>query len=139
MRTRNLIAVGLLAALMGACGGDSITGTTSVAGKYTLQTLDGMRLPVVVLDQPGFKLEITDGDVVLAENGTFTSNVTVRQTVQGTVTTSPESSTGTYTVNGSEISFNSPGEPTIQGTLSGGTLTITFVDEGDRIVAVYQK
>lgn len=140
MRTRNLIAVGLLAALMGGCGGgDSITGTTSITGKYVLQTVAGQPLPVVVWDEPGYKLELTYADMVLAEGGTFTNNATWRETEQGTVTTGSEISTGTYTVSGSTISFISPGGDRFQGTLSGSTLTITFEDEGDRIVAVYRK
>lgn len=140
MRTRNLIAAAFAVMTMAACGGsDGITEPDTVTGKYVLKTVDGKAMPVVVYQETGYKLEVTYSDYTLAENGTFTNNVTWRETDGAVVTTESDASSGTYTANGSAISFVSPGGTPFQGTRDGRKLTITFSDEGTTFVAVYEK
>lgn len=135
MRTRNLIAAVLLSVSIGACGGDGVTEPDTVAGTYVLKTVDGKPVPVVVYEEPGYKLEIISSNYVLTEGGTFTNNASWKETIDGAVSTGNESSSGTFTVNGSTLSFISPGGDAFQGTRVGNTLTLNF--EG--IVAVYVK
>ena len=135
MRTRNLITAVLLSAFMAACGGDGVTEPDTVAGTYILKTVDGKPMPAVLYEEPGYKFELISSNYVLTEAGTFTNNASWRETDNGSVNTGNESSSGTFTVNGSTLSFISPGGDAFQGTRVGNTLTLNF--EG--VVAVYVK
>ncbi|MEX0908151.1 MAG: lipocalin family protein, partial [Gemmatimonadaceae bacterium] len=106
-----------------------------IAGTYNLQTLDGQSLPVVVFDEPGFKLEVVSGNFVLAANRTFTTNVVFRITADNEVSTEAESFSGTYTVSGSTVTFTYSDGDTDSATLAGDTLT--FSDGGS--TAVFRK
>lgn len=139
MRTRKLIA-GLFAVIaMAACGGDGPNDPDTVAGKYVLKTVDNEPVPLVVFEEAGYKLELIYSDYVLTTNGTYTSNVTVRETEAGVARTESDSFTGTFTENGSSLSFVSPGGDVFQGTRVGNRLTLTFSDEFGTVVAVYER
>lgn len=140
MRTRNLIAGVFAMIAMAACGGnDGINEPETIAGKYVLKTVNNQPMPFVVFEEPGYKLEVTYSDYVLSNNGTFTNNVTWRETDQGVVTTEQDASSGTYTANGSTLSFVSPDGDPFQGTLAGNKLTVTVSEDGLTVVAVYEK
>ena len=113
--------------LSAACGGgdDGVNEPVSVAGTYNLETLDGQSPPVVVLDEPGFKLGILSGNFVLAASGTFTTNVVFRLTEESGVSTESESFSGTYAVSGSTVTFNYSDGDSDSATLAGDTLTFS--------------
>jgi hypothetical protein len=118
-----------------ACGGDSTSPSATVSGTYTLQNVNGSQLPFTVFDVGTEKYEILTDAVILNEGGTWTESGTDRSTVSGQVTTSTITDAGTYTLNGTAITFVSAQSGTTNGSVGSGTLTIT--DQG--IVAVYQK
>ena len=118
-----------------ACGGDGASEPTSVAGTYTLQSVNGAPLPFVIIDESGYKLEITAASYVLAGAGTFTNSATFRETESGTVTTSTETIAGRYTLSASTVTFTDADGEVYTGTISGGTLL--FNEEG--VSAVFVK
>lgn len=127
MRTFMKVAAIAVLGLTAACGGgdDGVNEPASIAGTYNLETLDGQSPPVVVLDEPGFKLEILSGNFVLTANGTFTTNVVFRLTDESGASTESESFSGTYTVSGSTVTFNYSDGDTDSATLAGNTLTFS--------------
>ena len=109
-----------------ACGGDSTGPNDSVAGTYSLRTVNGANLPYIVLQVGADKLELTADVLTLTDGGSFTQITTFRVTENGQVTTSTVADAGSYTRNGTAISatFNSGGTAT--GTISGGTITVAL-------------
>ena len=127
MRVFMKVAAIAVFGLTAACGGDGdgINEPASIAGTYNLESLDGQSPPVVVFDEPEFKLEILSGNFILAANGTFTTNVVFRITEDSQVSTETESFSGTYTVTGSTVSFTYSDGDTDSATLVGNTLTFS--------------
>ncbi len=120
------LAVLFAAVTVAACGGDDgITEPENIAGTYVLQTFNGSPPPITILDITGYKLEVTAASYTFTSSGTYTNSVTLRETEDGVVTTHPpETTAGTYTVNGSAITLTDS-EGSITGTISGNTLTFT--------------
>jgi hypothetical protein len=87
---------------------------------------------VVVYEEPGFKVEITSGNFILAASGSFSTTVVWRLTEDGVVTTETETFPGTYTVNGSTVNFAYSDGDSDSATLAGNTLT--FTDAGATVV-----
>lgn len=127
-----MAVIGVLGLAAAACGGDGINEPASIAGTYNLQTIDGKSPPVVVLDEPGLKLEVMSGNFILAANGSFSTTVVLRITEDNQVSTESESFTGTYTVTGSTVNFTYSDGETDSATLAGDTLT--FSEGGSTVV-----
>jgi hypothetical protein len=120
--------VPILAAVMAlatACNSDSTSPTVSIAGTWSLRTLNGQSLPVqtgpstvVSSEQLTLNNDGTYNDVVNFTNGTFANEF------------------GYYTVNNNQITFVDQSDNNFQytGSISGNVLT-TF----SGITAVYQK
>ncbi|MGI8619554.1 MAG: hypothetical protein ACR2L6_10795 [Gemmatimonadaceae bacterium] len=131
-----IAAAALLGLVAAGCGGsDGINEPQSVAGTYTLRTVNGAALPFVAFETAGYKLEVTGASYVLAASGTFTNSVSFRETEGGAVTTSTETLTGQYTVSGTTITFTDTDGDVITGSLSGNTLQLS----GDGITAVFVR
>ena len=111
-----------------ACSGDSTTAptTVSVAGTWTLQTINGTNLPYVVAQSGSDKLEVVSDVLTAASTGSFTQTTTVRSTLSGQVSTQSIADAGSYTLNGTAVTFrfNSDGS-TGTGSIAGNTLTVT--------------
>ena len=133
---RKLVAALFLATFV-ACGGDSITdATASIAGTYTLQTVNGSPLPFTVFTSGTTKIEITDDVVTITDAGTYSESGHTRTTNGSQVTTQVVSEVGSYTRNGTAITFRSnDGLSVSTGAISGSSITI--VDSG--ISAVYKR
>jgi len=144
-RTLATAALALLTLAAGACGGDDdSTGPNgSIAGTYTLRTVNGSPPPITLLEFQDYKVEVTAASVVMNANNTFSATSTFRETDAGEVTTSNSVCTGTYAVSGSTVTFTEP-ESTNEdcggsytGTWSNGnTLTVAF---GGGLEAVFRK
>lgn len=108
---RAIAAVAFLAFV--ACGDDSATEPTnqSVAGTWTLRTVNGSNLPYTLQQFGNDRVELLNETINVAASGTFTQQGTLRFTAGGIVTTEPYTDAGTYTLNGSTatFSFNSDG------------------------------
>ena len=117
-----------------ACGDDGTgddgtsddgTRPESVVGTYTLQTVGGEGLPVVLEENPTFLLELTAGIVTLNQDLSCTNSLTSRETRDGTVTTGTNTDVCTYTLNNGAITLTISANNTISGSISGSTLTLT--------------
>lgn len=121
-----VIAV-LAATTLAACSDDEITATASasLAGTYTLQTVNGAALPLVV-QASNPKIEVTSEQLVVSSNGTFTIATNRRSTTAaGAVTTATVNDGGTYTTSGSQTTFRFNSGNTAAAALSGSRLTLT--------------
>jgi hypothetical protein len=118
---RKLLALACLAVFV-ACS-DS-TSPTSIAGTYSLTTVNGVALPFVV-QASGPKIELLSDQIILNAGGTFSESENLRYTNGTAVTTQTSTDAGTYTVSGTAITFlfTSDGS-TGTATLSGNTLTV---------------
>lgn len=137
MRALAKLAAIAMVGLAGACGGDGGPNDPlqAAAGTYTLKTVNGVAPPVVVYESPGFKVEVTAANYVLAGSGSFSSTGWLRLTTNGVVTTESETMTGTYTLTGSNITFTDSEGDTYTGVLSGNNLQFTE----DGMTAVFTK
>lgn len=136
---RRLVVLALCAvtATLAACGGDSATGpSASIAGAYTLRTVNGGGLPFTLAQVGADKLELLNETVVLSEGGTFTQQGSFRITEAGVVSTEFYADAGAYTRSGTAVTFvfNSDGSSGT-GTVASGTITVAF--EGFSLV--YRK
>ena len=117
-----------LALVIAACGSDSSSAPTnsSVAGTWTLQTVNGSALPYTASPSPA-KLEILSNTVTATSAGTWTSTAQIRTTI-GTQapTTATQTDAGTYTLSGNNVAISSTANGVVgAGTISGNTLTLT--------------
>ena len=126
---RRLIPVVALAVAV-ACGSDSTTQPTaaSVAGTWSLQTVNGSPLPFTLTQTGTDKLELLSDVVTAQPNGTYTEVVQFRTTVGGQTTTSSNTDSGTFTINGTAVVLSSAQTGSTTGQLSGNTLTLA--DQG---------
>lgn len=123
---RRLLSLALVFAAI-ACGSDNSTTPTqaSVAGTWTLKTVNGSPLPVTLATSPA-KIELLSDVVTATANGTWTSSQQVRTTIGTQATTSTTNDAGTYTLSGNNVAIlsSSAGSTAQAGTLNGNTLTL---------------
>ncbi|HWJ16667.1 MAG TPA: hypothetical protein VNS10_23175 [Gemmatimonadaceae bacterium] len=124
---RRLVSLALVFAAL-ACGDDDTTAPTqaSVAGTWSLQTVNGSPLPFTIATTPA-KLEILSYVVNVSANGTWTSSQQVRTTFGGSVTTNTNTDGGTYTLSGNNVAItsNTAGSTVQAGVIAGNTLTLS--------------
>jgi hypothetical protein len=127
MRKLFLSTLAAAVAVTTACGGDSSTGPgATVAGTYTLQTVNSKTLPFVLYDDGTQKIEVISDVYNISAGGTYTNQTVVRTTAGGTASTDTLSSNGTYKQSGNSLTLTDAADSTDQvtGTLSGSTFTI---------------
>ena len=108
----------------------------SIAGTYSLRTVNGSNLPFTVVQLPEFKVEVVSDVVTLNANNTFSEVFTSRTTEGTTVTTESETTTGTYTLTGSLLRMTDTEGNVITAAFSAGnTLTAT----AGNFTLVYRK
>lgn len=136
MRVFTRVAAAALLLLAAACGGDDGNDPIdSIAGTYTLRSVNGQALPAVLYDDGSYKIEVTGATYVLSSSGSFTNTFSLRETEAGVVTPSSESYRGTYVVNGSTVTFTDEEGDVSSATRSGDELTFS----SDGITAVFRR
>jgi hypothetical protein len=124
-------------AILAACGGDSSgPGDTNIVGSYTLQSVNGNPVPwrAIVIGNDWF--EIRGGSGSINADGTYSLTFNWRESVAGQTDEGSESSVGTYTRNGSAITFRDASDgSTASGTITGRQISVT--SEG--VVLVYAR
>jgi len=137
---RRFIGSALLALLV-ACGGDS-TGP-SVAGNYTLRTVNGANVPAVVFQDAQEKDELTSGNINLSSSNSWTGLLTVRVTdvPSGQTLNFSAPANGTFTTSGNSITLTDAADGSqLTGTVGGGTLSISGdIGLGTVITLVFQR
>ena len=124
--------------VLAACGGESTTAPTnvSVAGTWTLQSINGTGLPYIVAQTGADKVEITSDVVTVVASGSFTQITTVRTTFSGQVTTQSVADAGSWVLNGTAATFQFNSDGSVgTGSISGNTLTIA----SDGFAYIYRK
>jgi hypothetical protein len=120
----SLVAVAIA---MVACSSDSST-TTTVVGTYTLKTVDGVVLPAPLKDEFQDVLgTYTSGTATLTTAGAYTESKSYTFT---NGLTGVSSSSGTYVVSGSTITFTVSTGALNTATFTGGnTISITVTPQ----------
>lgn len=125
------VALASLALLSSCSALDSITSGGLVRGTYELTTVNGARVPAVVYQEPGYRLEVVNAEFTLEDDGTYSEGGLVRETINGQTTTSASSSYGYYEYYNGELTFDESTGRRYYGNLDGTTLIID--DQGVRM------
>ena len=125
---RRLIAFALLLLapiVVEGCGSDAVTKPESAVGTFTLSSVDGGPLPLLIIGgEP--KLEVLNDVLTFADGGTFTQKTTFRFTEAGVPSVEDHSELGTFTLEGSALSIHFPSDnSTTKATLSGDKISVT--------------
>lgn len=126
---RSTLLAGMAALALGGCSDSTGTDIDTVAGVYTLVTIDGQQLPVIVSQTVNEIVEITAGEVSLDGNLTFDDITNLRLTQSGAVTTEVDATTGAWALNGSTVVFT-PND-------NSGGYTMTWNGQ-DRLTQIFQ-
>ena len=119
----------LILAVSVGCGPEALVqpATGTMAGTWTLQSINGQALPYADPQPNGSKLETLSASVSLDSRGFYHSGGQYRVTSNGRATTYATADSGTYTLIDPQLVIVSiaTGESQI-GTLSGKTLTFVL-------------
>jgi hypothetical protein len=139
---RSLVSLLFLAVTASACGGDSGTGPkATLPGSYNMTTVNTNPVPVIVYQDATYKLELVSGTFVVADNGTYTESVVIRETDSTGPLVTPIACPGTYTRSGNTLSLTEPESDNCGGTYTGtwdGKSTVT-VDYGGGLLVAYKR
>ena len=132
---RLLLALSAVSLL--ACGDSSGPGFSSAVGTWNLVSVNGnSNFPVTVLQLvTTYKFEIVSATFVAASNGTYTGSATTRETDNGTVTTTTEPASGTWSQTGNSVTVTDSDGTASAATISGNNLTLNE----DGLVTVYHR
>ena len=117
-----------------ACG-DS-TSPESVAGRYSLVSVNGDPVPFVIVQVEVDRFELSAGHIQLNADGTCSFALIYQTTEDGVPTTDTESDTCTWTLNNTTIAFTFPDGRTNAGSLIDGRISI---NTSDAFALVYRK
>lgn len=126
------LAVASLAILSGCTALDSIGSQGRVRGTYELRTVNGVGVPAVVYQEPGYRLEVMNAAFTLEDDGTYTEAGIVRETINGESSTRASESYGYYDYYNGELTFDDSSGRRFYGSVDGTTLVID--DQGVRMV-----
>lgn len=118
-----------------ACGTDGGTPPQSIAGTYTLQTVNGSPPPATLIEDPNGKFEILGGTYTLREDGAYDAVASLRETINGTADEYTQTEHGVYSRNGARVQFHDSDGFVATATVGNGTLT--FAVPG--VTAIYAK
>jgi hypothetical protein len=110
-----------------ACS-DSTSPGASLAGTYSLQTINGQSLPFVVENSASLYSEVVLSQITLHSNGSYSSVTRYRDTYPGQQPVLvDETATGYWTLTGNQIALTEDGYPNdpSYGTISDNRLTVS--------------
>lgn len=138
MKRLLVLALALALGVTATACTDSTSPGASIAGTYSLQTINGQPLPFVVNNSGSPYSEVLSSQISLDANGNYSSFTRYRDTYPGgQPNLVDERATGYWTLSGSQITLTEigyPNDPSF-GTISGNR--ITFADFG--FVLVYSR
>ena len=118
-----VLAVTIAAA---ACGGSgsptspsnqptppSVVDSTMIPGNYGLSTVNAKTLPVVILSDSAYTLEVLAATAAMTSADRFTIAITTRETVDGNVSIYADTITGTWSVSGKTITLVSAADGSV--------------------------
>lgn len=133
---RKVWSMGVLLAavtVLSSCNAiDAIANAGRLNATYELTSVNGTRVPAVVYQEPGYRLEVLNANFTLEEDGSYTEAGIVRETINGISSTQSTSTFGYYDYYNGELTFDESGGRRYYGTLDGTTLIVE--DQGVRMV-----
>lgn len=141
------LAVGLALVVTTACGSDSATGPGGAndpptpLGAYSITTVNGKALPVAVFNEPSYLYEVMSGTMSLTADGKYVAVTSFRQTVPNNVSIYKDSTFGTWTRTGAQISLKNAQDTTAnsQAVWVDKQLTFAMTDGSVTLTYVYNK
>jgi len=121
---KNIRQIALLLLFSVACFDDSITGSSTVTGTYTLRAVNGSPVPYAVPGTGPGTTEIVAGSIVLYKSATYARAGHSRTTLNGQVTEMHTTETGTWFVEGTRISLRSATGVATESLITGNDMTI---------------
>jgi hypothetical protein len=141
---KRLLSLALFAALATSaisCS-DSTGPGDSLAGTYTLQSVNGLTPPVIISQDASLTSEVVSGQLVLDAAGNYQGVTRFRDTFTGSQPQlTDETTIGFWTLSGNQIALtdrNFPNDPFV-GVVSNNTITLTDNSTGDNFTLVYSK
>ena len=147
---RVLSAVALTFALTAsttACGGDDKkdgTGPGALSGTYSLKSVENVAPPVKiwegVIEGHDVEFQVRSGAVTLNADGSYTTSIVLRTVVDNEFEDETISASGTYTRNGSSITFKDEGDDLV-GQINDGALSVELdlLELGETVTFTYRK
>ncbi len=111
----------------------------SVAGAFTLTTVNTMALPYTLFNDSGFQLEIASSTLAMQTGGQFVLALVSRETVGGQVSLFADTTRGTYTQNAGTIRLTDTDGVTAPATWDGERLAFQMDSEDGLLALVYRK
>jgi hypothetical protein len=135
---RLLVLATVLATTLTAAGcSDSTNPANSLAGTYTLRTVNNNQVPVTVIASPGYSLEVLSGGIVLDVQGNYSGTITYRETDNGVPTTYNDTILGYWSLSGNQLTLvDSQTGDQYFATVSGSTITLS---DNSGYTEVYSK
>ena len=145
-----MLAIGFgLTLAIAACGSDSTppvdpTSPDTPIGNYSIMTVNGKTLPAAVIDvqlPAPYKFEIMSGALNLTQDGKYTQVTRFRETIPDNVSVFVDSTFGTWTRSGTQITLTNGQEPAAisTGAWTGLQMTFVLVDTVVATTFVYKK
>ena len=120
-------AFALLALALAACT-DAGTGVGNLTGTYTLRTINGDPVPAtLVFTSPSDHLELLEGQIRLASDGTYADRTRVQETKRGVTTEYLDDTQGRWSVVGTALLLMDDADAAnvTRGVIGDGRITIT--------------
>lgn len=128
MRTIPLFGMVGIAFTLAACGRDSVGPSptpSTIAGTYTINTLDGVTLPVTVIDLGAYQAKLASGTLGLISDGTYSLELTIRIEDSGNMRTVTQNDGGHWNIENRTVTLTSTQSSyALTGTVSGNTMTL---------------
>lgn len=118
------LALTALAVLSSCSAIDAISSAGRTRGTFELTTVNGTRVPAVIYSEPGYRVEVLNANFTLEDDGSYTEAGIVRETINGSSSTSSSSSYGTYDYYNGEVTFYESNGRQYYGSLDGYTLIV---------------
>ena len=117
-------ALAALTVLSSCSALDAISSAGRTRGTFELTNVNGVRVPAVIYSEPGYRVEVLNANFTLEDDGSYTEAGIVRETVNGSSSTSSSSSYGTYDYYNGQITFYESNGRQYYGSLDGYTLIV---------------
>ena len=103
---------------------DAIGNAGRVNATYELDNVNGDRVPAVIYQEPGYRVEVLNANFTLEGDGTYSEAGIIRETINGVSTTRSSSTYGYYDYYNGELTFDETGGGRYYGILDGNTLIV---------------
>ena len=137
------LGLALAATLAVACSDSSTDPNGSPDGSYTLQSVNGVPLPVAVfeteVDGITYSEVVTSGEITLS-GGTYSGSLAFESRENGTVVDSDvDTFSGSYTVSGNTVILDDGDGEEIVGTFTATSLSVSLDDGGVSITLLFTR